>query len=587
MNKNTNKYFKGLTKEQMKAVKYEGRNLLLVACPGAGKTRTLLTKLYYLNYVLGENKKAAVITFTKACAEEMKKRYIKNINNYKDKTFFGTFHSFFYRLMLSYGFKMKVIDEEAKNKIIDNILKKKNLEGFNVSEVLNTMNKKRNCIIESIKKEYEVYKKENKVFDFDDIEEKFLNEISTHKEFLDFCRKKYDYYFVDEFQDTNNNQISILKKLTENKYLFAVGDEDQCIYSFRGAEPDIMVKFKDEFYNGEKLYLTKNFRSGESIIKSAQKLISNNKIRNVKEMIPGIPKSSVISFKNAENNAEYLNILKDIILKNIEELSDTAVLYRTNKESSLILDMLLSNNIPFKFIEGKFHPSDYYIFRDILSYFKLSQNPFDYESGISIINKPLRGISKLCIEKILSSKFKEPFSDLLIKNCTNILSYRNSMIFSFKINILKRLNPYEGFLFILYILGYKKYLKKKCIREEVNFKIYKYILKNSKKFFKEAKTFKEAEEKWMNNFNNKNGVLLSTIHGVKGMEFKNVIIVNCNEGNIPHHEGVKMGLEEERRIFYVGITRTIEKLYIIWQKKMKKEHKQASRFVEEMGRFVE
>lgn len=585
-----NDFLKDLTEEQLIAVNNKGKTILLVACPGAGKTRTLLARLYIKsreNPMLSAMNKTAVITFTRASAKEMQERYENIIINEdkiyrKGKSFFGTFHSFFYKLLRDYGYNYKIIDEECKVEIIKRILLKKSLGSLQVKEVLNELHrvKDKSSIIKEISEDYKLYKKKCKFIDFDDIEEKFVEELSSNIDFRSFCRSKYNSYYVDEFQDCNELQIKALKILTKGQSIFAVGDEDQCIYSFRGAQPGIMVNFHEEFIGGVKLYLTKNFRCGTVILENSGELISHNNYRNSKKMIKASNNMGSINYYKLKDNTNYLNKLEELLIKLNKDVYDTAILYRTNKEEEIINDYFISKGIPFKNPKEYFNAYEYFIINDIGSYINLSKDAFLMEEGVNIINKPNRGVTPIEIYKVLNSTYKSSFINLILDNIKDISQYRKVKCLEFGLNYLKCSNPYKQINFIYNFLGYKKYLKKLSQNNDIDFNVYHKIIMELLNIAKTSKDYNEVIYKFQRLHQGEKGVILSTIHGVKGMEFKNVIIVNCNEGYIPYKRCREYEMEEERRLFYVGCTRSKDKLFLLYMEKMK-----TSRFLLEMPKF--
>lgn len=583
---------KDLTSEQLLAVRHRGKTLLLVACPGAGKTRTLLTRLYVKSLednLVSTIRKTAVITFTKAAAKEMRERY-ENINHkekrsYQEgKSFFGTFHSFFYKLLKEYGLNYKIIDENKKEEILKDILFKKALGSLNVKEVLDKLDRQqcKSSVIKEIEEDYNIYKNNFKLLDFKDIEEEFVKRLLDDNSFRTFCREKYKYYYVDEFQDCNEMQITALKILTKGQSIFAVGDEDQCIYSFRGAKPDIMVNFHKKFSGGEKLYLTRNFRCGTVIVENSGAIISYNKFRNSKEMVKACEKVGNIQLVKLKDNKNYLNNLEEIILNSKESIKDTAILYRTNKEEEIINDYFLSKCIPFRHPKEYFNAFEYFIVKDIGSYINLAEDNFLIEEGINIINKPLRKVTPVEIHKIINCSYKGSFINLLFDNSKEVSQYRKIKGLEFGLNYLKDKDPFKQIKCIYNFLGYRRYLKELSYNNNINFNVYHKIVMELLDIAKASKDYNEVKYKFQRIHEGEAGVILSTIHGVKGMEFKNVIIVNCNEGYIPYKLCNENEMEEERRLFFVGCTRAINNLFLLY-----KEDVKVSRFIMEMPKFKE
>lgn len=644
--------YKELNKEQRAAVLNNDRNLALIACPGAGKTSTLIRKIDYLvnfgniyktkdipkglslhdmeimrkytyknindnpriNYLLGYRavnpKNIIVITFTRAAALNMKERY-KKMSKREDSPFFGTFHGLFYKILnRAYG-NIKIIDSNKTYRLIKGVLATylEQISDEKVKETINAISfyKTNNISMEefnpNIDKEifiecyrtYENYKSENNFLDFDDLQIRCKQLFMQDNRLLMGYRSVFKYVLVDEFQDCDEIQIDILKLLNEDTSIFVVGDEDQCIYSFRGAKPECMVNFQQHFKEGKKLFLGKNYRCPQSIVEISNNLIKNNRMRNDKNMYAQkqySPKVNIINYNNENIQAEdiSLNILK---LKGLNqcEYSENAILYRTNVESRSIIDAFIRKKIPFKLLDKEYNFFQHFICKDILAYLKLSIDNRDMESFIRIINKPFRYISKINIEKVRKNNTNEDCFEKL-KNIDDIPIFQLKSIDELKRDIqnLNKMSLSGAINTILTHLGYYDYLKEYCSKFKIDIGEIEEIVEEFKAAAEEYKTIitflahvDQVQEEIINNKkdDNKNSVILSTIHGVKGMEFKNVFIINCNEENIPHLNNMDKNIEEERRLFYVGITRTIENLWLCISNEIRGKNKKASRFIEE------
>lgn len=644
--------YKELNKEQREAVLNNDRNLALIACPGAGKTSTLIRKIDYLvsfgnvyktndipkdltlrdmenmrkytykevnnisriNYLLGHKavnpKNIIVITFTRAAALSMKKRY-KKMSKREDSPFFGTFHGLFYKILnRAYG-NIEIIDSNKTYRLIKGVLATylEQISDEKVKETINSISfyKTNNINMEefnpNIDKEifiecyrtYENYKSENNLLDFDDLQIRCKQLFMQDNRLLQGYRSLFKYVLVDEFQDCDEIQIDILKLLNEDTSLFVVGDEDQCIYSFRGAKPECMVNFHKHFKEGKKLFLEKNYRCPQSIVEISNNLIKNNKMRNNKNMYAQnqySPKVNIMNYNNENMQAEdiSLNILK---LKGLNqcEYNENAILYRTNVESRSIIDAFIRKKIPFKLLDKEYNFFQHFICKDILAYLKLSIDNTDIERFIRIINKPFRYISKINIEKVRKINTNEDCFEKL-KNIDDIPIFQLKSIDELKRDIqnLNKMSLSGAINTILTDLGYYDHLKEYCSKFKIDIGEIEEIVEEFKAAAEEYKTIitflvhvDQVEKEITNNKkdDNKNSVILSTIHGVKGMEFKNIFIINCNEENIPHLNSIDKNIEEERRLFYVGITRTIENLWLCISNEIRGKNKKASRFIEE------
>ncbi|WMJ80887.1 ATP-dependent helicase [Clostridium sp. MB40-C1] len=642
------KRYKNLNNQQIEAVLNSDRNLALIACPGAGKTTTLIRKVDYLvnfgnayktkivpenisnqdisflkkylcedfindriEYLLRYNSispnNIIIITFTRAAALTMKERY-KQMNKV-GSPFFGTFHGLFYKILNRHYGKINIIDSNTAYRLIKNVLATylDEISDEKVKETINAISfyKTNNISMEEFNpsmdknvfiqcyKTYEEYKKEKKLLDFDDLQIKCRDLFGENKHILNGYRRLFKYILVDEFQDCDEMQIDILKFFNDS-HIFAVGDEDQCIYSFRGAKPECLVGFEDHFKEGKKLYLGRNYRCPENVVQISNNLIKNNIMRNNKDICAekiDRPKISILNHRDENIQAENvsLNIIK---LKQINkyEYSNNAILYRTNIESRSVIDCFIRKGIPFKLLDKQYNFFEHFICRDILSYLKLSIDKGDRESFLRIINKPFRYISKINIEKVKRSPDNKDCFEAL-KNVEDIPVFQLKDIDKLKKDIqnLNKMSLSGAVNFVLNDLKYYNYLKQYSKKFKMDIKELEEIVDEFKSSLQEYRTIitflshvEEVKETIKNKpIEEKDAVILSTIHGVKGMEFKNVFIINCNEENIPHVNSMDKNIEEERRLFYVGITRTIENLWLSTCSNIRGKNKTVSRFIEE------
>ncbi|UZQ51147.1 ATP-dependent helicase [Clostridium kluyveri] len=594
---------------QIKAVNTNFKNVVICAPPGSGKTTVIINRINYL--ITQKNikpKNIVVITFTRASALDMKYRYL-SIMNKNPLPFFGTFHSLFYNMLKRYKGEINMVESFKVYNLISSVLmryvgfvEEEKIRGvLNDISLFRSSSKSMEYFNSKIDKtvfihcvrEYEKYKSKNNLMDFDDLQLEVKNILETDKNILKYYNNLFTYILVDEFQDCDRLQIDILKLIGKNSSVFAVGDEDQSIYGFRGSDPICMVDFNRHFEEGQKLFLKKNYRSVCNIVKMSQNLICNNKNRNLKCVESSRMKRGNINFKIFESEKEQACYLADIIKEIIEagkcRCRDIALLYRTNIECVNIIDKLLKDGIKFKFLHGKYNFYSHFICQDLICYFKLALDMCDKESFISIVNKPFRYIGKINIEKVRNNRVKENCFEIL-KNIEGVPVFQIKAIDKLQRNIKKliKIKPKERVEFILDKLEYKDYLHKHCEKLASNMEEYYYVIEQFKQICEDFTSIYEflkhvetAEEFLHKNLQEEDAVILSTLHGVKGMEFKNVFVINCNEGAIPHSNGILNNLEEERRLFYVGITRAIDNLYLCSTSTIKGRAVEVSRFIRE------
>lgn len=597
-----------LDEYQEKAVYIKNKNVLVVAAPGSGKTTVIINRV---NHLIEDRKipvgNIVVITFTRAAAENMKSRY-KKIFNKNIAPFFGTFHGLFYKILLREGYDVKILDGGKVHGLIKGILSKyfddvnddKVKEIFNNISLLKTSLKDINQFVPTISSDifqecyfqYEEYKKCNGLWDFDDLAITVLKLLEDNKNILQRYKRLFKYVLVDEFQDCDDLQIKFLKLINEGNELFAVGDEDQCIYSFRGSKPEYMLNFNEEFKYALKVYLSINYRSVKNIVDTSIRIINNNSNRNNKKIEEFKKQDGVIRLLKPYNEQiQGQEIAKFIKGFCGEKYSDNAVLYRTNIEVRSVIDTLTKAKLPFVLLDKGYNFFEHFICKDIINYLRLSIDIYNKEIFNSIINKPFRYISKGSLNYILSFReYKNPFDILIEKKDTPTFQCKKLDDLKKEILYLNKISLGGAIQYIISTLGYIDYLREYSIKYGHNLNDLEDILEEFKSAAEGFKTITEfllhisnVKEQIEKSNAVEDGVILSTIHGVKGMEFNNVFIINCDEENIPHKSSMDENIEEERRLFYVAVTRAINNLYIFSPKTIRGKFNEVSRFVLEGG----
>ena len=596
---------------QQKAVYTKYKNALIVAAPGSGKTTVIINRVNHLI----EDRKAKVgniivITFTRAAAENMKTRY-KNTFNKNIAPFFGTFHGLFYKILLREGHEINIINDNKCSNIVKGVLGKyfDDVNEDKVKEVVNNISgfKTSGANIEKFKSSiskdifiecfnaYENYKKRENLWDFDDLSLNAIQLLKINKQILMKYKNIFKYVLVDEFQDCDELQIEFLRLINGVNELFAVGDEDQCIYSFRGSKPQYMVNFCETFKDSKKLYLSINYRSSKNIVSSSKKIILNNKNRNIKKIEEFHNKDGIIRYLTPYNEFMQGEEIANII-GNFKEgqYTDNAILYRTNMEARSLIDTFTRRKIPFILLDKGYNFFNHFISRDIISYLKLAIDIKNKELFLSVINKPFRYISKSNISYVNTYKEDiDPFQILINKEDTPPFQCKKLDELRKEILYLNKISLGSAIQYIISSLGYIDYLREYASKYGQNFEELEDMLEEFKGAAEGFKTITEflvhvqnVEEEIEKSKGDKNGVILSTIHGVKGMEFKNVYIINCDEETIPHKSSIDENIEEERRLFYVAVTRAIHNLYIFSPKTIRGKFYEPSRFIAE-GEFTE
>lgn len=615
-----------LNNEQKKAVEHLDGPCLVLAGPGSGKTRVIAHRI--VNLVVEKNippTRILAISFTKVSSLDIKKKTIELSNDDRiKKVNFGTFHSIFFRILRRYdniGLE-DLISENDRYQLMKIILKQNKITNFSeddIGEVLSEisyvknelMNAKKfksskfdSDVFENVYNSYENGKNKINKIDFDDMLIKTYEILFKNEEILNIIRRVFRYILIDEFQDINKVQFEIIKLIAHNKNnLFVVGDEDQSIYGFRGSRPDFMVGFSNYFENAKKIFLKKNYRSKRNIISISQNLISKNTNRYKKTIIPEIKQDGDIKIQyslDIDDEAKKIASEIKLLVEKGREYSDFAIIYRTNRQSRAFVDVFMDNRIPFILKDVPRSIYDHWVSLDLIAYLKVAVGISSNDDWARIINKPYRYISKSVIKKAIDS---DDFFEYLIKT-DDIKSFQKKDLEDLyeDLNYIKGLAPEYAISYIRSTLDYDRYIleychdrkiKSKQIIEvmdefEISSKGYKTILDFFKHISEVKVEIKKRTENKVNNSMNSimsEGVILTTMHSAKGLEFKNVYVVGVNEGTIPFNnsEDIEdMNLEEERRLMYVAVTRAKESLTIsIPQKKFNKKINQ-SRFIKEL-----
>ena len=582
---------------QKKAIEHGAGPLMVLAGPGSGKTFVITHRIKYLIEGSGINPAhILVVTFSRAAAKEMKDRFEKLQG--KSYVTFGTFHSVFFSILkTAYGFSAEQIaSDELRYTLIKELIKKNEivnedintLSGNLLNEIalikqdnINIKNYYSNSIAsDTFKKLYNEYEAElearNKL-DFEDMLSLTYELLSERKDILSAVQNRYQYILVDEFQDINFLQYNIIKLMAGKKQnITVVGDDDQSIYRFRGARPEIMLGFERDFRNVSKVFLDINFRSTTQIVDASTKLISFNSKRFPKTFKAnngsGAP-VSVIEFKNPF--AEVNSIIKDIkeYIKAEQDINNIAVLYRTNLSPRLLIERMMKNNIPFTIRDSIPNLFEHWVSKDIISYIKLAINLGNKNDLLRISNKPNRYISR---DSLSSSK----------ANIETLFDYYDDKSYMIKriielrehLRTIKNLKPATALRYIRNVVGYDEYIEEYCDMNGIESDDCYTVLGDLENSASEFNTFsdwfvhmEEYKEELIEAGKKSNeddiGVRLMTFHSSKGLEFDIVYIIDVNEGSVPYKKAKGADeIEEERRMFYVAMTRARHKLFICYCK---------------------
>ena len=590
-----------LNKEQQKAVLETEGPLLILAGAGSGKTRVLTTKVAYLIEEAGISPyNILAITFTNKAAKEMSNRLYRLIGDKAKNVQVSTFHSFGVKILrenfkyLGYDKNFIIMDSEDSVSVIKKILKEKGIDPkiYNPNAIKNKISSCKNEMMSPKDYEkyvasdfekivllvYELYEgtlKKNNSIDFDDLLILPIKLFRENPNILQNYQERFQYILIDEYQDTNEAQY-ILTKMISAKYrnICCVGDVDQSIYSFRGANYKNILNFEKDYKDAKTIKLEQNYRSTTNILDAANDVIKNNKERKDKKLWSDKGTGDKITYYRAFNGideAQYVaREIKNLINNGIE-YENIAVLYRTNSQSHVIEEEFLKNKIPYKIVGGIGFYSRKEI-KDVLAYLRLIYNEKDNISLLRVINTPKRGVGSKTISNLIEKANNEG------KSIYEVIVSGKELEFK---NIIEKLKKFSESLTItelvdkiLDITGIRKeYESDKTLESDIR-------LENLEELKTVTRTFEEKEgivslEDFLyevslvsdvNEYDeDKNRVSLMTVHSVKGLEFDYVFITGLEEGIFPHMNSLmnNSDLEEERRLCYVAITRAKEKLYLV------------------------
>lgn len=601
---------------QMRAIAHLSGPMMVLAGPGSGKTSVIVERTAYM---ISEGKIDAssilVATFSRAAAREMKERFLKFIGKETSQVTFGTFHGIFYGILKqAYNLSSaNILSETEKYDILRELTQLYGGELAEEADFAEEISKEISivkgnrvaleyyysscCPDEVFRQIYTGYRKicnERRKLDFDDMLVYCYELFTKREDILNAWRRKFQYILVDEFQDINHLQYDIIKLLASPRNnLFIVGDDDQSIYHFRGARPEIMMNFTKDFPKAETVLLNVNYRCSGKILETAMRLIGYNDKRFMKKLSTPNDVGEEVRCEEYQNpREEYLAVVKQLKarLDRGEDLQDTALLFRTNQEAEGLVQVLMEYQIPFMMKEQLPNLFQHWISRNMMSYLLLAQGDLSRKHFLDVMNRPNRYIARDMVSdtRISFEKLKEYYKD---KDwmCDRITTLETHL------RIIKSLPPFAAMNFIRKAVGYEEYLQEyaayRKMKPEELIEVLERVMESAagKKDLKEWQDYIEEysiklQEQAKKQEIRREGVVISTLHGVKGLEYDNVYIFNVNEGSIPYKKAVlEESLEEERRLFYVGMTRAKKKLTLLYVKRQFEKEREPSRFLEEAG----
>ena len=598
------------TKEQEKAISSQARAVLVVAGPGSGKTTVLTERLVYLLQNAASAESCLLLSFTRASSKEMalrfRKRGLSGVSPH-----FSTIHALCLSLLkegrgvgkenlvdlyekmdwISRYFLEQGIAREEVEELLPNYCNQISyFKSITEEERLAFLREEKNENFLPLFQYYEMMRKKRSKLDFEDLLIEVLLELQKNTDLAELWKRRYTHILVDEFQDLSLIQYAILKGLAERgASLFVVGDEDQSIYGFRGANPDILFRFEKDFPFCEKIFLQDNFRSKEEIVELSSRLIGKNKERFRKNLFGRQGRGGRAKYYIVESTAEEGRLIAEHVETCLKEgcrPEEIAILFRSKNQIPALLPEFLEQNIPVVVYEEVNNVFQHFIGKDILAYLRLGMNPENGSDLIQILSKPYRGLRR---EKILHEN--TGLKDLLDSVKTG-REHRAVAALEMQLRTLSKLSPKEAVLFIRKEIGYEKYLEDFAKKKNRDFTEWWDSLEEITSM---SENYPDLESffRFITEFNRKalekrrseegKGVRFMTYHSAKGLEFDEVFLPDCIEGVIPDGRAKKQGeLEEERRSFYVALTRARKGIHIYVTKTRYSKKTVPSRFIPEL-----
>ncbi len=602
-----------LNPSQASAIRHKEGPMLVLAGPGSGKTLVITERTRYLIeecHISPSN--ILVITFTKAAATEMKERFQRRMGRACPVTF-GTFHAVFFMILKhAYHYTAEnIMKEEQKFQWIREIVTKHKLEYEDETEFLTAILGEisavkntgieiahyysKNCaetVFRRIFNEYQEYLYRHGKIDFDDMlvytKELFLE----RKDILSAWQKKYPYILIDEFQDINKIQYDVVKLLAgDSQNLFAVGDDDQSIYRFRGAKPEIMLHFKEDFKEAETVLLDTNYRSTVPIVTAAGNVIKYNKERFPKKIQAAGGDGAAVEYLLFEGQREEnARIIWDIqeAIDHGANYRDFAILFRTNMQPRFLMEQLMAYNIPFRTRDSIPNLYEHWLAKDLFAYIRIAMGSRERRDFLQIMNRPKRYVSRDSLdEPTVAFDVWEWYYEEQPWVAKRIGQLEHD------IKVLERLSPYAAINYIRKAIGYDEfcaeYADYRRMKVEDLYDVLDELQESAKEYkdydgwFSHIETYtKELQEVYRLQNQNMESVTLATLHSAKGLEYENVYLIDVNEGVMPYKKAVlDTEIEEERRMFYVGMTRAKKNLHLFAVKKRNNKDAEISRFIKE------
>ena len=610
-----------LNQAQIEAIAHKDGPCMVLAGPGSGKTTVITNRIKYLieKYKV-KPEEILVITFSKAASKEMRERFYKlKMDQPKPQrgtslVTFGTFHGIYYGI-LKWAYQLtseNIFSDEQKYQLLQRVVEHMNLDIDDEKEFLqgiageianiknNYINlneyQSKNCDEDTFRNIYQVYeaeRKKRKKIDFDDMLVLTYELFQKRPDILKAWQTKYKYILIDEFQDINKVQYDVIRMLAEpENNLFIVGDDDQSIYQFRGARPEIMLNFPKDFPETRQIILDVNYRSTKAIVNGAARVIQHNRKRYPKQIVTTNEQGVNVHVQEVRHPIEESKyVLKEIqkALQSGVSPTEIAILFRTNNEARVLVETLMEYNQPFYMKEHFPNLYEHFIARNFIGYMKMALGDCSRKLFLEIMNRPNRYIGRDSIDngEVSLEDLKKFYAD------KEWMQDRIDQL-DVDLRIIKRCKPYAAIQYIRKHIGYDDFLKEYAIKRRINLEELMDVVHEIEARAKEFKTIEEwfsHIEEYGENLRrqaelrepSQNAVQLLTMHGAKGLEFHTVFVIGANEDICPYKKAeTAEEIEEERRLFYVAMTRAKKRLVISYSKERNGKKMKQSRFVGEL-----
>lgn len=605
----------GFNEAQTKAICHKNGPAMILAGPGSGKTLVITRRVEYLIKKYGVRpEQILVITFTKAAAKEMRERFARIIKDDRFPVTFGTFHGIYYGI-LKWAYRMNasnIFSEEEKMMLLREVIAGMELEIEDEKEFLQEIASEigqiknnrlsleeyesSNCSDQMFRQIYEEYERRRKLLkkiDFDDMLVLCYELFQKRPDILQMWQKKFQYILIDEFQDINQVQYDVIRMLAlpENN-LFIVGDDDQSIYRFRGARPEIMLGFSKDYPNAKSIILDVNYRSTKAVVSAARRVIERNKNRYQKEIITVNEQGDNVHIQEVRHPVEESHYVREQIAKAVAagtDPSQIAVLYRTNTEPRALVETFMEYHIPFQMKEHLPNLYEHFIGRDFQAYMRMALGGRDRGDFLMIMNRPNRYIGRDSVDR----------GEISFENLRKYYMEKDWMVdridqLEVDLKVISRMTPYAAIQYIRKSVGYDLFLNEYAIKRKMKLEDLQELIREMEERAKEFKTIEEwfahiekyTEElrlQAVTRTENRNAVSLMTFHAAKGLEYDTVFIIGANEDVTPYKKAeLPEEMEEERRMFYVAMTRAKKHLTISYVREKNGKAMEQSRFLGEL-----